>query len=140
LRIRFSRSSLKDIALLHHIGIKIVIVPGAKVRIDEILSKEEIVCETVDNVRISPTEAIPFIKMAAFDVSNKIMTMLSENNTNAVIGNWVRARGIGVRGGIDYQSSGIVEKLQKDIINNALKEGLVPIFPNIGWNAQGPPL
>jgi len=130
---------IKDIALLHHIGIRIVLVPGAKVRIDEVLSKEEIVCETVDNVRISPTEAIPFIKMAAFDVSNKIMTMLSENNTNAVIGNWVRARGIGVRGGIDYQSSGIVEKLQKDIINNALKEGLVPIFPNIGWNAQGRP-
>jgi amino-acid N-acetyltransferase len=77
--------------------------------------------------------------MAAFDVSNKIMTMLSESNTNAVIGNWVRARGIGVRNGIDFQSSGLVEKLQKDIINNVLQDGLVPIFPNIGWNAQGKP-
>jgi amino-acid N-acetyltransferase len=130
---------IKDIALLHHIGIKIVLVPGAKTRIDEVLSKEGIVCKTIDNIRISPPEAIPFIKMAAFDVSNKIMTMLSESNTNAVIGNWVRARGIGVRNGIDFQSSGLVEKLQKDIINNVLQDGLVPIFPNIGWNAQGKP-
>lgn len=130
---------IKDIALLHHIGIKIALVPGAKARIDEVLSKENIVCKTVDNIRISPPEAIPFIKMAAFDVSNKIMTMLSESNTNAVIGNWVRARGIGVRDGVDFQSSGLVEKLQKDIINNVLEEGLVPIFPNIGWNAQGRP-
>jgi len=130
---------IKDIALLHHIGIKIVLVPGAKTRIDEVLSKEGIVCKTVDNVRISPPESIPFIKMAAFDVSNKIMTMLSESNTNAVIGNWVRARGIGVRNGIDFQSSGLVEKLQKAIVNNVLQEGLVPIFPNIGWNAQGKP-
>ena len=130
---------IKDIALLHHIGIKIVLVPGAKTRIDEVLSTYGIACKTVDNIRISPPEAIPFIKMAAFDVSNKIMTMLSESNTNAVIGNWVRARGIGVRNGIDFQSSGLVEKLQKDIINNVLQDGLVPIFPNIGWNAQGKP-
>jgi len=66
----------------------------------------ELPAKTVDNIRISPPEAIPFIKMAAFDVSNKIMTMLAENNTNAVIGNWVRARGIGVRNGIDFKVRG----------------------------------
>jgi amino-acid N-acetyltransferase len=77
--------------------------------------------------------------MAAFDVSNRIMTLLSENNGNAVIGNWVRARGIGVRGGVNFESSGIVERLQTDIVRNVLEEGLIPIFPNIGWNAQGKP-
>jgi amino-acid N-acetyltransferase len=130
---------IKDIALLHHIGIRVVLVPGAKNRIDEILKNYDIRFSTVNGIRISTPESIPFIKMAAFDVSNKVMTMLAENNTNAVIGNWVRARSIGVRGGVDFQSSGIVEKLEIDIINNVLDEGLVPIFPNIGWNAQGKP-
>jgi amino-acid N-acetyltransferase len=130
---------IKDLSILHHMGIRIVLVPGAKTRIDEVLATYGMQCETVDNIRISPPEAIPFIKMAAFDVSNTIMTKLAENDTNAVIGNWVRARGIGVRKGVDFKSSGLVEKLKTDIIRNVLEEGLVPIFPNIGWNAQGKP-
>ena len=130
---------IKDISLLHHIGIRIAIVPGAKTRIDEVLATYGIHCRTVDTIRISSPEAIPFIKMAAFDVSNRIMTMLAENNASAVIGNWVRARSIGVRGGVDFESSGMVERLQTAIIHNVLEEGLVPIFPNIGWNARGKP-
>jgi amino-acid N-acetyltransferase len=130
---------IKDIALLHHMGIRIVLVPGAKDRIDEILNTYGMRFDTINGIRVSTPEAIPFIKMAAFDVSNKVMTMLAENNTNAVIGNWVKARSIGVRDGVDYQSSGIVETLQTDIIQNVLGDGLVPIFPNIGWNAQGKP-
>ncbi|MFW5775022.1 MAG: amino-acid N-acetyltransferase, partial [Chitinivibrionales bacterium] len=130
---------MKDIVLLHRMGIRIVLVPGAKSRIDEILTTYGIDCDAVNGVRISPPEAIPFIKMAAFDVSNKIMTILAENNTNAIIGNWVKARSIGIRNGVDYQSSGIVEKLQTATITNMLGQGMIPIFPNIGWSAKGKP-
>jgi amino-acid N-acetyltransferase len=132
-------SSILDISILHHIGIRVILVPGAKTRIDEVLATYGIECETVDNIRISTPEAIPFIKMAAFDVSNTLMTRLAENDVSAVIGNWVRARGIGIRKGVDFKSSGLVERLKTDIIRNTLSEGIVPIFPNIGWNAQGKP-
>ena len=130
---------IKDIAILHDMGIRIVLVPGAKTRIDEVLAAYNMNSKTVNNIRISPPEAIPFIKMAAFDVSNTVMTMLAANNTNAVIGNWVRAKSIGVLKGVDFQNSGAVERLQIDIIRNVLEEGLIPIFPNIGWNAKGKP-
>ncbi len=130
---------MKDIVLLHRMGIRIVLVPGAKSRIDEILATYDIDCTTINGVRISSPEAIPFIKMAAFDVSNKIMTILAENNTNAIIGNWVKARSIGILDGIDYLSSGIVEKLQTNTIVDMLAQGMVPIFPNIGWSAKGKP-
>ena len=56
-----------------------------------------------------------------------------------MIGNWVRARGIGVRHGVNFMSAGQVDKLKLDIIKNVLVQGLVPIFPNIGWNARGRP-
>jgi len=130
---------IKDIAILHDMGIRIVLVPGAKTRIDEVLAAYNMHSRTINNIRISPPEAIPFIKMAAFDVSNTVMTMLAANNTNAVIGNWVRAKSIGVLKGVDFKNSGAVERLQTDIIRNVLEEGLVPIFPNIGWNAKGKP-
>ncbi len=130
---------IKDLVLLHRMGIRIILVPGARTRIDEVLKTYNVSCSTVNGVRISPPESIPFIKMAAFDVSNNIMTMLAECEAHAVIGNWVRARSIGVRNGINYQSSGTVERLQIDILNNVLEDGLIPIFPNIGWSVKGKP-
>ncbi|MFP4162370.1 MAG: amino-acid N-acetyltransferase [Chitinispirillaceae bacterium] len=130
---------IRDLVLLHRMGIKIILVPGARTRIDDILNTYEIECPRVNGVRISSPESIPFIKMAAFDVSNRIMTMLAEEGANAIIGNWVRARSIGVIEGVDFQNSGVVEKLQADILKKVLDEGLIPIFPNIGWSANGKP-
>lgn len=130
---------IKDLVLLHKMGIRIVVVPGARLRINEVLKTYGIRCRTVEGVRITTARAIPFIKMAAFDVCNRIMTMLSEHSANAVIGNWVRARAIGVRDGIDYRNSGVVEKLKSDIVKSVIDEGLVPIFPTIGWSAAGKP-
>jgi len=130
---------VSDLALLHRLGILIAIVPGAQSRIDEILTKYRIRWKTVDGVRISTPEAIPFIKMAAFDVSNRIMTLLAENRVDGVIGNWVRARAIGVRDGVDYMESGLVDRIKGDIIRSVLADGMIPIFPNIGWSAGGRP-
>jgi amino-acid N-acetyltransferase len=130
---------IRDIVLLRRIGIRIVLVPGSRTRIDEVLAAYKIECPYADGVRISYPEAIPFINMAAFDVSNRIMTMLAENEAGAIIGNWVRAKGIGVRNGIDYRHSGVVESLKTDLLRRLLDEGVIPIFPCIGWSARGKP-
>jgi amino-acid N-acetyltransferase len=130
---------IRDVVLLHRMGINVILVPGARVRIDQVLDTYNIRCSSVAGVRISPPEAIPLIKMAAFDVSNKIITMLAENGAHGVIGNWVRAKGIGVRNGIDFQSSGLVEKVQVDILRKVVLDGLIPIIPTIGWSATGKP-
>ena len=77
--------------------------------------------------------------MAAFDVSNQVMTALAGEKKTAVIGNWVRARGKGVINGIDYGTSGEIDKLQDDSIRTVLNNGFIPIFPCIGWSAAGKP-
>jgi amino-acid N-acetyltransferase len=130
---------VKDLVLLFRQGIRIVLVPGAKKRIDEVLSRYHISWQTVDGIRVSTAEAIPFIKMAAFDVANRLMTQLAANAADGVIGNWVKARSLGVRKGVDYLYTGAVEKVEVEIIRRLLQEGLIPIFPNIGWNALGTP-
>jgi amino-acid N-acetyltransferase len=114
-------------------------VPSAKERIDEVLKRYEVQYSVIKGVRVTSEEAIPFIKMAAFDVSNRVMTMLSANGMTAVIGNWVRARGIGVIDGVDYQSAGLVESVRVDSVRKALDDGVVPIFPCIGWSSVGTP-
>jgi amino-acid N-acetyltransferase len=130
---------IRDLVLLRRIGIRIILVPGSRLRIDEVLSAYKLECPYVNGVRVSRPEAIPFINMAAFDVSNRVMTLLAENGAGAIIGNWVRAKGIGVRDGVDYLHSGIVESLQTDLLCRLLDEGIVPIFPSVGWSAKGKP-
>lgn len=130
---------VKDLVLLHRQGIRIVLVPGAKQRIDEILARYHLQTRSVGGVRVSSAEAMPFIEMAAFDVSNRLMTLLAEANAHAIIGNWVRARGLGVIKGVDFQYTGAVERVNLELVQKTLQEGLIPIFPNIGWNALGKP-
>ena len=130
---------VKDLSLMHEAGIRILIAPSAKERIDDVLTTYKVPFTVIKGVRVTSEEAIPFIKMAAFDVSNRVMTMLSANGITAVIGNWVRARGLGVIDGIDFQSAGVVESVRVDMVRTVLEDGVVPILPCIGWSSVGKP-
>ena len=132
-------SHIRDIALLHEAGLKVVIVPGARRRIDDILASAGIECEYKNNIRVTDADAMPLIKMAAFDVSNTIMTSLAANGITAIIGNWVRARARGVLNGFDYGTAGEIDKLDSDAVRRVLDDGFIPIFPCIGWNTVGHP-
>jgi len=132
-------SHIKDIALLHQAGLKVVLVPGAKSRIDEVLSLSKIKWDYKDHIRITSEAAMPLIKMAAFDVSNNAMTALAANNIPAVIGNWVRSRAKGILDGLDFGTAGEIDRLQVEAINKVLDEGFIPIFPCIGWSSSGHP-
>lgn len=132
-------SHIRDIAMLHQAGLKVVLIPGARRRIDEILKNAGIKWTYQNNFRVTSQEAMPLIKMAAFDVSNIVMTSLAANGITAVIGNWVRARGRGVLNGFDYGTAGEIDKLETEAIRTVLNDGFIPIFPCIGWNAAGHP-
>ncbi len=132
-------SHIRDIALLHQAGLHVVLIPGARRRIDEVLKNAGINWTYNENIRVTTPDAMPLIKMAAFDVSNTVMTSLAANNITAVIGNWVRARGRGVLNGFDYGTAGEIDKLETEAIRTVLNDGFIPIFPCIGWNNAGHP-
>ena len=132
-------SHIRDISMLHQAGLKVVLIPGARRRIDEILKNAGIKWTYQNNFRVTSPEAMPLIKMAAFDVSNIVMTNLAATGITAIIGNWVRARGKGVLNGFDYGTAGEIDKLETQSIETVLKDGFIPIFPCIGWNAAGHP-
>ena len=130
---------MHDLSLLYETGIRIVIVPGAQNHISKVLDAYRVRWEFRDGIRVTSEEGMNFIKMAAFDVSNRIMTKLSGERLTAVIGNWVRARGRGVIDGTDFGSAGIVDKIQLESLMAALDDGFVPIIPCVGWTSTGKP-
>jgi amino-acid N-acetyltransferase len=134
---------VKDLALLAKTGFKVIIVPGAKENIDAVLRQYNIESKytPIDNfpVRITTKQTIPFVEMAAFDVASKFMTFLTASKVEAIIGNFVRARGLGVQNGVDTEHAGRVDKIFKDSLERVLNLGMVPILPCIGWSPSGKP-
>ena len=99
----------------------------------------QITSRRVNGDRISPSEHMPLIKMAAFDIANMVMTQFSSQKVDAVIGNWVNARSKGVVNGVDFQDSGVVASVNVDLLNKVMDDGLMPILPCIGWSRFGKP-
>lgn len=132
-------SLIHDIALIHQAGLKVIVAPGARKQISEILDGAKIEWKIQNGSRVAPESAMPLIKTAAFDVANTIMNHLAGENRTAVIGNWVKARAKGVLDGTDYGTAGEIDKLKIDVIKQTLNDGFIPIFPCIGWNDLGKP-
>lgn len=130
---------VQDLAQLRKIGIELVVVAGARRSIDDVLDRYGIPRQMADGIRVSTDEAMPLIEMAAFDVATKIMTRLTGAGIDAVVGNWVRARTLGVVDGIDYLNTGSVEGIVVERIGRLVCDGIVPILPCIGWNHRGEP-
>jgi amino-acid N-acetyltransferase len=146
-------SLAKDLALLAGTGFRVVIVPGAKERIDAVLREYGVVsrylapgADGADSlapfavpVRITTAQAMPFVEMAAFHAAAKFMTGLAGSRADAVTGNFVRARGLGVVNGVSMEHSGAVDRFYTDSLSKALGLGMVPILPCIAWSPSGRP-
>jgi amino-acid N-acetyltransferase len=79
------------------------------------------------------------VKLGASNVSNKVLTLLSENGAQGVVGNWVKARGMGVIEGRDFQNTGMVDSVNIPVIKNLVEKDHIPIISNIGWSSSGKP-
>jgi len=139
---------VKDLALLAKTGFKIIIVPGVKENIDAVFKKHDIdpsfyfnndISSADTSFRITTSEAISYVEMAAFNAASRFMTFFSGSRVDAVIGNFVRARGLGVINGVDTEHTGTVDKIYTDSLNRVLDLGMIPILPCIGWSPSGKP-
>ncbi|MDR1786794.1 MAG: amino-acid N-acetyltransferase [Spirochaetaceae bacterium] len=135
----FFSSLASDICLMRQAGIRVIIVPGARKRIDDVLEHDRVPWRMEGGRRVTGDDAMPLIKMAAFDVSNIVMTALAGEKRGAVIGNWVRARRRGVINGVDFGSAGAVDRIDIPAVRSVIESGFIPIFPCIGWSASGRP-
>jgi amino-acid N-acetyltransferase len=130
---------VKDLALLAQTGFRVLIVPGAKEWIDSVLAEYGIVSPYRLSHRITTAASIPFVEMAAFHVAARFMTGLAGSRVDAVSGNFVRARGLGVVEGTDMEHTGAVDKILTDSLTKTLDQGMAPILPCIGYSPAGKP-
>lgn len=128
---------MKDIVQLHDIGINLIIVAGTRATIEKHLAKAKVKTKIVNGIRVTTKPAMAHVKLAAMEVAQTFIAHLSAGNANGIMGNWIRARSMGVCDGLDYQYTGHVEKIQSDIIHKLMGQDFIPVIYNIGINATG---
>ncbi len=135
-----------DIALLHGLGIRLVLVHGARPQIDERLAIRGAQMRYVNGLRITDDSALACVKDAAGAARVEIEALLSMGLANSPMagvripvasGNFVTARPLGVLGGIDYLHTGAVRRIDQQALRRRLDDGAVALIPPIGYSPTG---
>ena len=135
-----------DLALLSSLGVRLVVVHGTRPQIEERLREAGIVSEFNDGLRITRAESLPYVKEAVGVTRVEIESKLSMSQPDSPMsgarlrvatGNFVTARPVGVRGGVDYWYTGEVRRVDTDAIKQRLDTGAVVLISNIGYSWTG---
>ncbi|ABU72243.1 N-acetylglutamate synthase [Vibrio campbellii ATCC BAA-1116] len=137
---------INDIALMHSLGIKVVVVYGARPQINQLLEKQDLTTPYHKNVRITDEAALSVVMQAAGQLQLAITARLSMslNNTpmagtqlNVVSGNFVIAQPLGVDDGVDYCHSGRIRRIDTDAIHRTLDQGSIVLLGPIASSVTG---
>lgn len=137
---------IHDIALLNHLGNKLVILHGSRNNIDRQLAKHHITSEFNRNIRISDAQSLPYIIQAINEVRSHLESQLSMGLPNTPMsgseisllsGNFVTGMPLGVIDGIDMQHSGKVRDIKHETIKELLEKNHVILLSNIGYSKTG---
>ena len=140
-------ATMRDVLLLKTLGVKPVLVAGCRPQIRKKLEEEGIRSFFANGSRVCDRETLLHCQSVAGHVRFQIESVLSRGLTNSpmdmgttpvVSGNFVKAIPFGVRNGIDYKFTGIVQKLTNaERMNELLDEGFIVLLSHLGYSPSG---
>ncbi|MCU7833780.1 MAG: amino-acid N-acetyltransferase [gamma proteobacterium symbiont of Taylorina sp.] len=139
-------SLVHDITLLNSLGVKLVLVHGARTQIEEKLKKNNIQSQYAHGLRITNTETIQLIKEASGSIRLNIEALFSTSlrytpmagsQINIISGNFVIAKPKGIIDGVDYLHTGDIRKIDIDSIIRSVDAGDVVLLSPVGYSPTG---
>ena len=130
-----------DLALLNVIGVRLVIVHGARPQLDAALGPV-----SPGDWRVTGEADLPLVTAEIAKLRAQLEAKFSAglpgsplHNTqiNLVSGNYVLAKPVGINKGVNYQFTGQVRSLKIQAINAALDNGAIVLLPPCGFSPSG---
>jgi amino-acid N-acetyltransferase len=128
---------LLDIAVLRSLNIKVALVHGAGSQIERTAVEHDIAISNSDGSGVVDAQTLQLSINVAIRLTNEIMEGLTQVDLRAAYANCVIAHPAGIIGGIDYQFSGKVEKVDTRCLELFLREQIVPVIPPLGFDGEG---
>ena len=139
-------SLIHDITLLNSLGVKLVLVHGARSQINKKLTQSGITSTYSQGLRVTDNDTMQVLKEtsgcirlnieALFSTSLRY-TPMAGSQINIISGNFVIAQPKGIINGVDYQHTGIIRRIDTESILHSLNAGDVILLSPLGFSPSG---
>ncbi|MDE2397801.1 MAG: amino-acid N-acetyltransferase [Burkholderiales bacterium] len=137
---------VQDMAILHAMGIKLVLVHGFRPQVNEQLAAKGHVSRFVRGQRVTDPVALDAAQEAAGQLRFEIEAAFSQGLPNTpmanatvrvVSGNFLTARPVGIVDGVDFMLSGLVRRVDHNAIRRAIDIGALVLLSPFGFSPTG---
>lgn len=137
---------IQDIVLLHSLGIRMVLVHGARPQIDQRLQDAGLPIHIEHHRRVTDLNTLPAVLEAIARTSIQVQAQLAQGMAAAHIqsgrqlvatGNFVTAKPFGIHHGIDFQHTGEVRKVNHVALHQNLDAGDLVLLSPLGYSPTG---
>lgn len=141
---------IQDVAMLHAMGMRIVLVHGSRPQVQEQLDLRKVTSRygtgAMSGYRITDPAALECAKEASGELRLDIEAAFSQGLPNTpmagsrisvISGNFITARPVGVVDGVDFMHTGLVRKVDSESIQHSLANNKIVLMSPLGFSPTG---
>src|SRR5579862_5353594 len=128
---------LLDVAVLRSLNIRVVLVHGAAAQIQALAQERQSTPSDLGGSGITDAETLKLALTAANRLTHEILEGLSANDLRAASSNAIIAHPLGIIQGVDHLFTGKVERVDTELLQTLLAQGIVPVIPPLGFDGDG---
>ena len=128
---------LLDVAVLRSLSIRVLIVHGAAAMIRRLADESHQTPSNLDGAGVTDATTLQLSLTAANRLTHEILEGLATNDLRAASTNAIIAHPLGILGGVDHLHTGKVERIDVDMLQTLLAQGIVPVVPPLGFDGEG---
>jgi amino-acid N-acetyltransferase len=128
---------LLDVAVLRSLNIRVVLVHGAAAQIKALAEEQQVSATDLDGSGITDDATLKLALTAANRLTHEILEGFSANDLRAACTNAIIAHPMGIIQGVDHLLTGKVERVDIELLQTLLAQGIVPVVPPLGFDGDG---
>ncbi|MEW6160844.1 MAG: amino-acid N-acetyltransferase [Verrucomicrobiota bacterium] len=128
---------LLDIAVLRSLNVRVVLVHGAAAQIKALAEAQQMTPSNLDGSGITDEATLKLALTAANRLTHEILEGLSANDLRAACTNAIIAHPLGILHGVDHLFTGKVERVDVELLQTLLTQGIIPVVPPLGFDGDG---
>jgi len=128
---------LLDVAVLRSLNIRVVLVHGASAQIKALAEKQSVQASNLDGTGLTDAPTLQVAIDAANRLTHEVMEGLSTADLRSAYANVIISHPLGIIQGVDHLYTGKVERVDTELLQTLLNQGIVPVVPPLGFDGEG---